>query len=308
VLSVTLPFFAIIGCGWLSRRLSLLPEAAVAGMTIFVFTFALPALLFRSTASRPIAEIADWSFMGLYVLGMLVTAGLSMVVARLVFKADLQGLGIHALAASMGNLGFMGLPLISGLLGEDSLTPMVLMLTLDVTVLVPLVLAVLELGRTDQAGVGLFRRIWRAGRSSILNPIVIAIFLGIGASLLSLPLPLGIDNFLSLLGAAAGPTALFSIGASLYGRPLAEGLGEAGTMAAMKLLAYPVVMATIMLSLYDGDPLWTRAAILVAALPSAGNLYIFASRYGVRVARASTGVLLSTIFAVVSFSLLVWFW
>jgi predicted permease len=185
---------------------------------------------------------------------------------------------------------------------------MVLMLTLDVTVLVPLVLAVLELGRTDQAGVGLFRRIWRAGRSSILNPIVIAIFLGIGASLLSLPLPLGIDNFLSLLGAAAGPTALFSIGASLYGRPLAEGLGEAGTMAAMKLLAYPVVMATIMLSLYDGDPLWTRAAILVAALPSAGNLYIFASRYGVRVARASTGVLLSTIFAVVSFSLLVWFW
>ncbi|MCF8481208.1 MAG: AEC family transporter [Rhodospirillum sp.] len=308
VLSVTLPFFAIIGCGWLARRLSLVPEASVAGMTSFVFTFALPALLFRSTATRPIAEIADWPFMGLYVLGMLVTVGLGMAVGRLFFKADLQGLGIHALAAAMGNLGFMGLPLISGLLGEASLTPMVLMLTLDVTVLVPLILAFLELGRSDQAGASLVRRIWRAARSSILNPIVIAIFLGIGASLLSLALPLGIDNFLSLLGAAAGPTALFALGASLYGRPLADGLGEAGTMAAMKLLAYPLVMATVMMSLYDGDPLWTRSAILVAALPCAGNLYVFASRYGARVARASTAVLLSTSFAVVSFTLLVWVW
>lgn len=79
-------------------------------------------------------------------------------------------------------------------------------------------------------------------------------------------------------------------------------------MAAMKLLAYPLVMATVMMSLYDGDPLWTRSAILVAALPCAGNLYVFASRYGARVARASTAVLLSTSFAVVSFTLLVWVW
>jgi predicted permease len=90
VLSVTLPFFAIIGCGWLSRRLNLLPETAVSGMTIFVFTFALPALLFRSSATRHVAEIADLEFLGLYLLALATITLVTVVVGRVLFRPDLS--------------------------------------------------------------------------------------------------------------------------------------------------------------------------------------------------------------------------
>jgi predicted permease len=308
VLSVTLPFFAIIGCGWLSRRLNLLPETAVSGMTVFVFTFALPALLFRSSATRHVAEIADLEFLGLYLLALATITLVTVVVGRVLFRPDLSGTGIHVIGAGLGNLGFMGLPLISGLLGQEALTPMILILTVDTLVMVPLGLAILEMGRSGGGDVGLVKRTWRAARGSLFNPLVVAIAAGIGASLLSLPLPQGVDNFLSLLGAAAGPTALFSLGASLYGRPISEGLGEVGCVVSLKLLVFPLIMAAIMLGLYGGDPLWAKAAILVAALPTAGNVYVIASRYGVRVTRASTVVLFSTAVASATFSLLAWIW
>ncbi len=307
VLSITLPFFALVGCGWLARRFSVLGPESGGALTGFVFSFALPALLFRSAATRDLAAAFDLQFVVLYTLAGLAAVALAVPLARLLFGADLQAQGIHAICAVVGNLGFMGLPLISGLLGEETMLPMMLALTIDVLVMIPVALVFLELGRAKLDS-SLLHRVWSTARGLMLNPFLIAIFAGVVWSVAGLPLPRIADNFLALLGGAAGPCALFALGITLYGRPLAEGLGESLFMALVKLGLHPLLMALVMLLIYDGPQLWAHTAILIAALPIAGNAYVFASKYGVRVARASTGVLFSTIIAVVTVSALAAVW
>ena len=55
VLEVTLPVFALVLCGWVAARRGLLQDSGVEGINIFVFWFALPAMLFRAVAAHPVS-------------------------------------------------------------------------------------------------------------------------------------------------------------------------------------------------------------------------------------------------------------
>ena len=112
VLEVTLPVFALVLCGYLAAARQMLPDKAVEGINAFVFRFALPAMLFRVVALRPIGELIDWRFAGGYV-----AAGLA--VYLLVYQSARRGRlgappadGAHAAALSLhvthGNIGYLG--------------------------------------------------------------------------------------------------------------------------------------------------------------------------------------------------------
>ena len=47
ILAVTVPFFALVLCGWLAAQRGVLPDSAIPGLNAFVLYFALPCLLFR---------------------------------------------------------------------------------------------------------------------------------------------------------------------------------------------------------------------------------------------------------------------
>ena len=75
VLGVTLPFFALIGCGYLAARRNFLSDDGVKGLNTFVFYFALPCLIFLALAHRPFADIVNWNYMVSYGLaGLLIFA------------------------------------------------------------------------------------------------------------------------------------------------------------------------------------------------------------------------------------------
>jgi predicted permease len=58
LVAVTLPFFALVLCGHLAASRRVLPEAAVPGLNAYVLFFALPCLLFRFGASKPLANVS----------------------------------------------------------------------------------------------------------------------------------------------------------------------------------------------------------------------------------------------------------
>ena len=68
ILSVTLPFFALVFAGYLAARRGWLPLAAIPGLNAFVLYFALPCMLFRFGASTPIAQLFNPSVALLYAL------------------------------------------------------------------------------------------------------------------------------------------------------------------------------------------------------------------------------------------------
>jgi len=54
------------------------------------------------------------------------------------------------------------------------------------------------------------------------------------------------------------------------------------------------------------DAFWVNVGVLIACLPSAGNIYVLAQRYDADPQRVSAAILLSTIVSVVSFPCVAW--
>lgn len=302
IITITLPFFALIGCGYLAGRKGLLGDEGIKGLNAFVFYFALPCLIFNSLASKQLADILNADFMGAYLAASIAVFATASFVGRLLFKGTLGISALQGQAASVGNVGYLALPLIVALLGPDAALPVVLGWLVDLVILVPLSIALLEIDRHVEGAWHDFIR--NVIKGVVMNPFVLSIAAGVlyAASGLSVPVPL--ESFTGLLGKAAGPCALFALGATLAGRPMSEGIGEALYMGAFKLFIHPAVMWVSMVMVFKIEPLWATAAILTAAAPVAGNVYIIAQSFGVYVLRASTSILISTAVAVLSFSAL----
>ncbi len=113
---------------------------------------------------------------------------------------------------------------------------------------------------------------------------------------------LGNTGYMGLpLIAAAGPCALFTLGATLAGREISGGLAEVSYLTFFKLAVHPASMWLTM-SFFDVNPLWTKVAILGASLPVAANVFILARQYETYVDRTSGAILASTIVSVATVS------
>ncbi|CAN5912337.1 AEC family transporter [soil metagenome] len=302
ILNTALPFFALIFCGYAAGRFGLLSSAAVAGVNSFVFYFALPVFIFNLMATAPLAEVLRVKFMAIYLgVGLTVYAA-SAISGRLLFGTKLGESAMEGASAVLGNTGYMGLPLVAAAFGQKAAIPLLLGLTLEVTVLIPLTIALIE---SDKGFGGQWTKLISSVSSSLIrNPLIIAIFAGVAVSGLSLDLPTPIANFTELLGNAAGPSALFSLGATLAAFPLSTGLRETSYMSAFKLLVHPAAMWLAMTQIFTVDPLWASVAILGASLPIAANVFILARQYDTHLERASSAILLSTAISVITVSTL----
>ena len=304
ILNTALPFFALIFCGYGAGRLKLLSETAAAGVNTFVFYFALPAFLFGLMSSSPIAEVVNGRFIGAYATASLVVFALAASGGRLLFGLGRGEAAVQGLAAVLPNTGYMGIPLISAVFGREAAIPIVVGLTLDGVLLIPLGITIIESGKGQAEG--LLRTALTTLTALTRNPLILSIFAGLAFSATGLETPTPLTNFLDLLGAAAGPCALFALGATLAGRAT-ERLGggpEVSYMTLCKLLVHPAALWVTTTALFGVDPLWATAALLGAALPIAANVFIVARQYDVYVARTSSAILVSTAVSMVSVSAL----
>jgi predicted permease len=292
ILNNALPFFALIFCGYAAGRLNLLTTTAAAGVNTFVFFFALPAFLFSLMSSSPIAEVLNVPFIGAYVLASLAVFGLAVAGGGLLFDVGRGEAAIQGLAAVLPNTGYMGIPLAVAVFGREAAVPLVVGLTLDGVLLIPLGILLIESEKGQ--GESPLRTVLATFPDLVRNPLIVSIFAGLAVSAAGLTPPTPVNNFLDLLGAAAGPCALFALGATLAGRSVAGGAAEIGYMTALKLFVHPAALLLTAAVIFDVDPLWTSAALLGASLPTAANVFIVARQYDVYVTRASGAVLVST--------------
>ncbi len=292
ILNNALPFFALIFCGYAAGRLNLLTTTAAAGVNTFVFFFALPAFLFSLMSSSPIAEVLNVPFIAAYVLASLAVFGLAVAGGRMLFDVGRGEAAIQGLAAVLPNTGYMGIPLAIAVFGREAGVPLVVGLTLDGVLLIPLGILLIESEKGQ--GESPLRTVLATFPDLVRNPLIVSIFAGLATSAVGLTPPTPVNNFLDLLGAAAGPCALFALGATLAGRSVAGGAAEIGYMTALKLFVHPAALLLTAAVIFDVDPLWTSAALLGASLPIAANVFIVARQYDVYVTRASGAVLVST--------------
>ena len=116
ILAVTVPFFALVLCGWLAARAQVLPTAAIPGLNAFVLYFALPCMLFRFGAGLPVAQLLDPWVLGIYVVVALAIVGAT-IALTLSDAVRHKDAAFGALVAAFPNTGFMGMPLLTALVG-----------------------------------------------------------------------------------------------------------------------------------------------------------------------------------------------
>ena len=293
----TLPFFALIGVGYFAGRTKFFSPEATAYLTKFVFYFALSAMLFRFSANLSLGDIFDWDFVLAYLAGTAVVYVLATVIA-MVRKLSVAEAAVEAQCAVIGNVGFLGIPMLVLLLGENAIGPVMMVLAVDLIVFGGLIVILITGSRDGRMGFGVLKTV---GLGLLKNPMFVSICLGLLVSGLALPIPGPANEFLTLLGGAATPCALFAIGASLATKS-AERISVAGWLTFCKLALHPAAVSVFALMVFDIDPYAAGVMISAAALPVAGNVYILAQHYGVAPARVSATILISTAISVLTLS------
>lgn len=296
----TLPFFMLIGLGYGSGLTKFFTPEATAYLTKFVFYFALSAMLFRFSANLSLAEILDWQFVLAYLSATTVIYLLAVAVARR-RGLPMTEAAVEGQCAVIGNVGFLGIPMLVLLLGEAAVGPVMMVLAVDLIVFGSLIVILITGSRDGRMSP---RILWTVAVGLIKNPMIVSISLGLLVSANNIPVPVPVNEFLTLLGAAATPGALFAIGASLATKS-AERVAVAGWLSFCKLILHPAAVAFAALMLFDVDPYTAGVMIAAAALPVAGNVYILAQHYGVAPTRVSAAILISTAASVVTVSLVI---
>ncbi len=305
ILNVAFPIFGVILAGYLAGRWRILGGEATGALNAFVSYFALPVLFFGTLARTPVQAVLDPALMAGFSLAVVATFVVGMISTRLASGGGLAAMSLQGIASSWGNVGYMGVPLCLAAFGEAGLPPA--MLTVIVTAVVSMVFGVMLIELEVAAGHGPLKTFLRAAFNVARNPLPMSIALGIVVSAIGLPIPTPAEKWLDLLGAAAGPCALFAIGLFLSDKSIRSGLAEAGLATLIKLLLQPLLAILVLPFFVDLNSVAGKVALLMAALPTAANAFVLAKQFDISVEQNTAAVLLSTGFSVITVSaLLVW--
>ncbi len=296
----TLPFFALIGLGYGAGRTRFFSEEATAYLTRFVFYFALSAMIFRFAANLSLGDVLDWTLVGAY-LGASLAVYLIATAVALLRRRGLEEATVEAQCAVIGNVGFLGLPMLALLMGEGAIGPVMLVLSTDLIVFGSLIVILITGSRDGRFSPLILRTV---GLGLLRNPMIMSLVAGLAWARLGLEIPVPVQEFLTLLGGAATPGALFAIGASLAGKS-AERITVAGWLSFCKLVLHPLAVASALLLVVGADGFEARVIIAAASLPVAGNVYILAQHFGVAPQRVSSAILISTAVSIVTVSLVI---
>ena len=296
----TFPFFAIIALGYGAGRTGFFNEDATKYLTKFVFFFALSAMIFRFAANIELSEVWDARLIAAYLWGTAFVYGIATIVGFL-RNLNVATNAIEAQCAVIGNIGFLGLPMLTLILGEAAVGPIMMMLAVDLIIFSSLVVILVTGSQDGQMSIRILKTV---GLGLVKNPMIVAMTLGLLCSGFDLTIPVPLNEFLAILGGAATPGALFAIGASLATKS-AERIEVAGWLTFCKLVLHPAFVAFGALFLFSVDPYSAAVLIAAASLPVAGNVYMLAQHYSVAPQRVSAAILVSTAISIFTVSLVI---
>lgn len=308
VLSATLPFFAVIALGFLAARRGMIGIESVRPINTFVFYFAMPALIGRALWRMDVGALLDARLVLGWLAASLVVYALGAGAVTLAFRGSAGRAAIRGQSAAIGNIGFLGIPIVLGVWGEGAAGAVAMALMVDLVVVIPMTIAWLEMLRGQgAAGQAAARALGR----SVTNPFFLSILAGAGLSAAQVPLPPALDAGLAFLGGAASPTALFSLGLYLAGNLAIQRPVEAAGLSAVKLALHPALLFAILtqsfgMPAFGPEGTLVAAAVVLAAMPVASNVFVIAQAYDTAPKLAADAITISTVVSLASLSWLLW--
>lgn len=293
LLALTAPLFLLVLIGYVLTGWARWPRTASDALTRFVFSVAVPTLLFRMMSDFSHLPHTDARLLLAYFGGCLIVFVLGRVVAHFAFKMDGASQSVFALGGIFSNNVLLGVPLAKVTLGEASIPALSLVVVFNTFLLWTLVTVSVEWARNRSTSLpGLAK----TAKGVLANPIVASILGGTAFGFSGLPLPAVVDQTLGLVSQAAVPLSLIALGMGLAEFGIREGWRESMSICVIKLGAQPVVVWALARALAL-PAMETAVVALLAALPVGANVYLMSRQFNALEGPVASSLVLSTALA-----------
>lgn len=291
------PVALVFTGGVLFARRQLIDPAHSKVFADFAFLLAVPCYLFENIATSDLGTLFTWKAIlgyGLTTAGCMAAVG---AVTWVTTSRQPRQIALRTMASSHVNTAYFAVPVFVMLFG--SAAPVFPILLLQVCVLALVVIFVMELDTAQQlsgpehpgrrartVAVRTGRAVW----ASLNTPVVLACNTGLVINLLSVPFPAPLAHAFAFVGDAASPVALFALGLHLGGTGLRirDTSREEIWLVTVKCLAFPLIMWLTCGYLFGVRGQWLTYLVMIAAMPTPQNLFVYAQRYGVGVDLAAS--------------------
>jgi hypothetical protein len=280
VLSITLPFFAIIFFGTFFHASKIFDNNSSKILTKYALYVTLPPFMFINIIKASNEVIFNFNFIIRFEIVTIFLLASTFLISLFIIKNNKKDSSLFALNSSYPNYGYMGIPLCILAFGEMAAVPISLILLIDTIILLSFTTFFIDYDQKKS----FLKEIYNLFFSMLKNPILVAAIVGFLFVLLKLQLPLIIFNFLEIISFAATPTALFAIGISIF-----------------KLICHPFLVFFVFFFYSDNiSPLWIKVAILCSSLPVAGNVFAMSIFYNSYTKKTSGSILITTVLSTFS--------
>jgi predicted permease len=295
VADLVLPVFAIIVTGWLAGRLGYISRSLADGLVHFAYNVAMPALLFVTIAQESARSFLEWRFLLAFGGGSILCFLLVFAVVRLGLGRGVAASTMYGMTAAMTNTGFVALPILHSIYGQPAVLPAAVATVFVAAVMFPLAVVLLESEQSEKHGriahpLTLMKQI-------VLNPMVLSTLIGLGWAIVGWPIPAPLAAYLNIFAAALTPCALFAIGLGLSVEGITSNLTASIVLTVVKLLIMPLMVYGLCVAT-GLNPLYTIAAVICAAVPTAKTTFILAGEYKVEEELVAATVSITTVLSV----------
>ena len=289
-LAIALPLFSLVFIGYGLMRFSGWPVVMSDSLTRFVFSVALPALLFRLMSDFSTLAPVDARLLIAFFGACLIVFVLGRLIAWKVFGLDGVAQSVFALGGVFSNNVMLGLPLAKVTLGDAAIPAVALVLVFNALILWTLVTVSVEWAKHGSFSVpGMTRTL----RGVLTNPIVAGISAGALFGLTGWRLPAAIDMPLNMVGQAAAPMALIALGMGLAEYGVRDGWKISIAITSIKLIVQPLVVWGLarLLGLPDME---TRVVVLLSSIAIGANVYLMSRHFKALEGPVASSLVLST--------------
>ncbi|WP_276118366.1 AEC family transporter [Pararhizobium qamdonense] len=309
IAGLVLPFFGLIFVGYLTAKFARNPAGEGAGdamgwLNVFIIYIALPALFFKLVSKTPIEQLTRFDFVFASIGATYTVFALVFSAGYLIRRNSLAESTVQGLAGAYGNIGYMGPGLALLALGERAAVPVALIFCFENVLHFMVAPAMMALAGGEKSSPA--RLVLGIARKILLHPFILSTIAGVIAASMSFQPPLPVQRLIDYLAQAAAPCALFAMGVTLALRPLKRIPAEIAYIVPAKLILHPVLMYLVLSFVGNFDPVWVQTAVLLAALPTATNVFVIGQQYGVWQERASATILITTVLSVATVTMLLY--
>lgn len=302
ITDIVIPVFGVIAFGYACAWTGLLRERVAEGVSDYVYTIAVPLLIFRTLAEARLPDVSPWGYWGVYFAGAAASWTLAQTISALVARRDMREAIVHGLTSAQSNIVLVGIPLVLAAVGEAGAVPLFLLVAVNL----PIVMTIASL-MMEATGAGLSRAaLLKLGRTLATNLILIGFAAGLAAHILGVRPAGAAKAIIDLIAQSAVPCALFAMGLALRRYGVLGDVSMTTLITALKLFLHPLVVWLLARYVVPLPPVFAAVAVLFAAMPCGINAYLLAERYQAGVAAAAGAVSLSTTISILSISFWLW--